>query len=385
MKEVYLDNNATTRPAPEVLEVMQQYLTRHYGNPSSLHSKGIDATRALKQNRQLIAEKMGVKPSTVIFTSGGTETNNLVLRGAAATNKKRGRHIVSTAVEHVSILETLHQLEEEGFHVTYVPPRKDGVVAAEAVAEALTDDTILVSVMHVNNETGSIFPIEEIAALVKAEAPSVIMHSDGVQGLGKVPVDLTHVDAYSVSGHKIHAPKGVGLLYLSDNTYIRPLFTGGGHERGWRSGTENVPGIAALGKAVQMAFDFMNSGLEDLHHLKKYFLEELKNRFDDLIVNSPQHSVPTTLNVSFPPIPGEVMVNALSEQNIYVSTGSACSSKKKNSSHVLKAMKRPQKAVNSNVRFSFSRYTQKEELDYTLQMIEKTIPRLKKVAQKTAL
>lgn len=383
MDEIYLDNNATTPTAPEVVEVINRYLNEQYGNPSSIHQKGIEADRVLKKSRQIVARSLNVKPDTIIFTSGGTESNNLALRGVADANRKRGRHIVTTAIEHPSVLETLHQLEEEGFDVTYVAPDEDDTVAADAVVNALTDDTILVSVMHVNNETGAIMPIEEIAARVKSEHPSVFFHADGVQGFGKIPVDLTHIDAYSASGHKIHAPKGVGMLYLAEDSYLRPQMTGGGHEHGWRSGTENVPGIAAFGKATVLVSESRESEMYKLSELKQYFTDQLKDLFDDIVLNTPSQSIPSTVNISFPGVPGEVLVNALSDRDIFVSTGSACSSKKSNQSHVLKAMNRPSEVIDSSLRFSMSRYTKKQELEKTINTLEEIIPRLKKVAQKT--
>jgi len=385
MKEIYLDNNATTKPSQEVVEVVQHYFTDNYGNPSSLHRKGVEADEALSESRRTVAEHLGVKPDTVIFTSGGTESNNLVLRGAAAARSKEGNHIVTTEIEHVSVRDTVQQLEEKNFRVTRLKPRENGVVTAGDVEEAITDDTVIVSIMHVNNETGAIFPVGEIAARIKSNFPSVFVHSDGVQALGKVPINLDPIDAYTMSGHKIHAPKGVGAFYLAEDAYIKPLVTGGGHEFGWRSGTEHIPGILGFGTAVRQAFEHLNADMDRLATLNRELEQALYDNFEHITVNSPEQRVPTTLNVSFPPVPGEIIVNALSEKGIYVSTGAACSSKKREGSHVLKAMGFGHDVVNSSIRFSFSRFTTREELEYTVDVLKQVIPRLKKIAGRTTI
>lgn len=384
MKEIYLDNNATTKPLPEVVNVVQHYFSDNYGNPSSLHRKGVEADEALSESRRTVSEYLGVKQDTVIFTSGGTESNNLVLRGAAAARSKEGNHIVTTEIEHASVRDTIQQLEEENFRITRLEPDENGVVTSEDVEQAITDDTVIVSIMHVNNETGAVFPVRDIAARIKSKAPSIFVHSDGVQALGKVPVNLDFIDAYTMSGHKIHAPKGVGAFYLAEDAYIKPLVTGGGHEFGWRSGTENIPGILGFGTAVRQAFEHRDK-IDRLAELNREMEQALRDKFEHITVNSPEQRVPTTLNVSFPPVPGEIIVHALSEKGIYVSTGAACSSKKREGSHVLKGMGLAHKLVNSSIRFSFSRFTSREELEYTVDVLKHVIPRLKKIAGRTTI
>lgn len=380
MKEVYLDNNATTMVAPEVVDVMTSCLSGHYGNASSVHIKGVEAERILKNARQMVSRLLKVPEKSIVFTSGGTESNNTIIKGLAEARKKQGRHIITTAIEHASVLGVMKQLEEQGFSITRLDPNEQGIVEPGQVLDAVTDETILVSVMHINNETGAIFPVEEIGAALKKNHPNIVIHTDAVQGFGKRFIDLTHIDAYSFSGHKIHAPKGVGGFYLNPDIHQVPLLVGGGQERGQRSGTENIPGIAALSKAAELMVDSHNEVSKRLASLKKYFLNELQERFN-LRVNSPGQGIFNTLNVSFPPIPGEVIVNALSEKGICVSTGSACSSGKQQKSHVLQAMKLSYEALNSSIRFSFSRFTTKNELEYTLQVLEETLPRLIKVAE----
>lgn len=378
--QIYLDNNATTRPAPEVVEAMLPYLTDFYGNASSVHAAGLKADEAVAAARKRLAKLLGILPEHIFFTSGGTEGNNTLLKGLARARRKRGRHIISTAIEHASVNGPLRQLEEEGFEITRLHP-ENGTISAEQVLEAVQhDETILVSIMHVNNETGAILPVGEIATRLKAEHPDVLVHSDGVQAFGKLDVGGLEVDAYTISGHKIHAPKGVGACVLKQPQWLHPLLVGGGQERNLRSGTENIPGIVALGEASRLAYEHKGEADVLLRKLNERFRKGLA-QLEDTFVNTPDAAVPSTLNVSFVPVPGEVMVNALSDEGIFVSSGSACSSGSGARSHVLQAMGLSDDRVESSVRFSMSRYSEERDIDRTLEVINEVLPRLKKMAK----
>lgn len=372
IREIYLDNNATTAVAPEVFEAMRPYFCQQYGNPSSLHRKGIEAERAVRASRSTLARFFGVQETDVVFTSGGTEGDNLAIKGTARALRRRGTHIITTQVEHPAVLESCRELESEGFRVTYLPVNREGQIQPDDVLAALTDETILVSIMHVNNELGTIFPVEDIAARLKRQRPEIVFHSDGVQAVGKLKLRLDHIDLYTISGHKIHAPKGIGALLIRNNP-LRPLFTGGGQERGLRSGTENVPGIVGLAKAVELIQENFDALQAHYQMLRDRFLAGL-SEIPGVRVNSPPHSVPTTLNISFPGIPAEVMLHALEAEGVYVSTGAACSSRKGRRSHVLEATHLPPEIVDSSLRFSFSRYTTLEDIEVALQVIQQVVP-----------
>lgn len=372
-REIYLDNNATTPVAPEVFDAMRPYFCQKYGNPSSLHRKGIEAERAVRASRRTLARLFGLQEAEVIFTSGGTEGDNLAIKGTARALRRRGNHIITTQVEHPAVLESCRELEAEGFRVTYLSVNSEGRVEPDDVLRALTEETILVSIMHVNNELGTIFPVEEIAAQLKRQRPEIVFHSDGVQAVGKLTIRLDHIDLYTISGHKIHAPKGIGALLVRRETALRPVLSGGGQERGLRSGTENVPGIVGLARAVELAYEDFAATQARFVELRSRFLAGLSD-IPGVRVNSPPRSVPTTVNVSFPGIPAEVMLHALEAEGVYVSTGAACSSRKGRRSHVLEASHLPPEVMDSSLRFSFSRYTTAEDIEAAVQVIRRVVP-----------
>jgi cysteine desulfurase len=380
-REVYLDNNATTPPDSTVVEAMMPYLQVNYGNASSVHHKGVEAERAIQAQRRRLADLLEVTSDQIYFTSGGTESNNLVIQGAIRTPFKKTQHIITTATEHSSVRDVIRELEGEKVEVTRLYPDKKGKITSQQVVDALRDDTVLVSIMQVNNETGAILPVERMARSVKAHDDSVTFHVDGVQGFGKYPVDVSDIDAYTISGHKIHAPKGIGALYLSDDCHLPPLLIGGGQESGLRSGTENVPGIVGLGKAAEMMQLEKEDALDRLSRLRQEFLERIDGG-PEFRINTPlENSLPTTLNLSFPPIPAEVIVHGLSEEGVYVSSGSACANRRQASSHVLEAMGIPEKYIDSSVRFSFSRMTSRDEMQYAADKLKELLPRLEKIAR----
>ena len=337
--EIYLDNSATTKPYQEVVDKMVLALTTQYGNPSSIYKKGIEVEREIKEIRRNIARSLGAKETEIYFTSGGTECNNTIIRSVANLNKKTKNHIISTVIEHPSVLNTLKDLEADGFEVTYLPVGKDGKISLENLKNAIKKETILVSVMHVNNEIGTIQPIEEIGKYLKSLDEKVYFHVDGVQSYAKIKFRPSryNIDFMSVSGHKLHGPKGIGFMYVKENNRIKPLLTGGGQEIGIRSGTENVPGIYGIGEAVRILNQDLEGTIDKVRGLRDLLKEEILANIDNVKINSPEDGVCHVLNVSFRGVRGEVLLHYLEQKEIYVSTGSACSSKKKGS-HVLNAI-----------------------------------------------
>ena len=327
--EIYLDNSATTKPYPEVIEKMVYAMTTDYANPSSLHRKGIEVEKSIKIIRQDIARTLGAKDKEIYFTSGGTESNNSIIRGVVNLYKKRKNHIISTEIEHPSVLNTLKDLEEDGFEVTYLKVDKEGKINIEELKNAIKPSTILISIMHVNNEIGTIQPIEEIGKYLKTLKDKVYLHVDAVQSYSKINFKPSryNIDFMSVSAHKFHGPKGIGFMYIKENNRIKPILTGGGQEIGIRSGTENVPGIYGLGEAVKIINKNLNDTINKINDLKELLKEEISNNIDDIKINSPEDGVCHILNVSFKDIRGEVLLHYLEQKGIYVSTGSACSSK----------------------------------------------------------
>ncbi|WP_267256797.1 cysteine desulfurase family protein [Coxiella endosymbiont of Ornithodoros maritimus] len=381
MPEIYLDNNATTSTAPEVVESLLTFFSKSYGNPSSLHRLGLQAERAVDEARRGLSGLLVVHEDEIVFTSGGTESANLAVKGAAQACKRKGNHIITTTIEHDAVLGSVKQLEQAGFIVDFAKVDTQGKVSPESVVELIKPNTILVAVMHVNNELGSINPINEIAESVKAKNKGIIFFSDGAQAFGKLEIDLTHIDLYSISGHKFHAPKGSGALYVKKKTLLQPLISGGGQEFDLRSGTQNVPNIVGLAKAARLAYGHLKETREYWRELMADFLEGLKN-IPEVKINSPVGALENTLNVSFNSIPSQVMMNSLEEKGIYVSAGSACSGAKGKPSHVLKAIGLPPKRIRSAIRFSFSRYNTHEEIHYVLENIQSIIYKLKKYYDK---
>lgn len=379
---IYLDNSATTAALPEVVEVVREALLSIYGNPSSLHGMGLAAERILRQAREEVARLLGAEPGEIYFTSGGTEANNWALRGLAYSLRRRGRHIVTTAVEHASVLETCRLLEKEGFSVTYLPVDGQGVVRLEALENALQEDTILVSIMSVNNELGTVQPLEEISKIMRAKS-SALLHVDHIQGYGKIQLDLKklQIAALSLSAHKLHGPKGVGALYLRRDLHILPLLVGGDQERGLRAGTENVPGIAGFGVAASLTRQSLPASEARMRRLKMLLAERLLSQIPDTYLNGPPPAsgAPHILNVSFLGLKAEVLVHMLEEKGIYVSTGSACHSRRRDISHVLKALGLPRSRIEGAIRISLSRFNTEEEMEEAARAIRDCVAELRKL------
>ena len=381
--EIYLDNSATTKPYKEVVDKMVEALTTDYANPSSLHRKGIDVEKNIKLIRQEIARTLGAKDKEIYFTSGGTESNNSVIRGVANLYKKRKNHIISTEIEHPSVLNTLKDLEEDGFEVTYLKVDKYGKIDIEEFKESIKPTTILVTIMHVNNEIGTIQPIDEIGKYLKSLKDKVYFHVDAVQSYGKINFKPSkyNIDFMSVSGHKLHGPKGIGFMYIKENNRLKPILTGGGQEIGIRSGTENVPGIYGLGEAVKILNKDLNSTINKIQELKDLLKEEIVNNIDNIKINSPEDGVCHILNISFEDIKGEVLLHYLEQKGIYVSTGSACSSKKKGS-HVLNAIGLNPKEIDGAIRFSLSDLNTKEEMIETVKILKESVGDLRMIIRR---
>ena len=384
--EVYLDNSATTRVFPEVAQYMTQIMCQDYGNPSSLHKKGMEAEQYLRYAKETFARILKVNEKEIYFTSGGTESDNMAIRGVAMAYQRQGRHLITTRIEHPAVLQTMRFLEEQGFRVTYLPVDAFGRICLEDLQRAMTGDTILVSVMHTNNEIGSLQPIAEAGALIKRMNPNTKFHVDAVQGFGKARIypKKMNIDLLSVSGHKIHASKGVGMLYVDEKTRIHPIVFGGGQQGNLRSGTENVPGIAGMAKASEMLYRDLEEDLRKLEDNKRYFIKEIEQiegtRVNGLLPGYPhgEGTAPHVISVSFRGVRSEVLLHALEEKGIYVSAGSACSARKPQPSATLRAIGVDKALLESTIRFSFSVFTTREELEYTIETLGKLLPQLRK-------
>ncbi|MFX3625407.1 MAG: cysteine desulfurase family protein [Ectobacillus sp.] len=376
---IYFDNSATTKPYPEALQSYMTVAQNYFGNPSSIHALGGEAERLLTQSRSVAAQLFGVKPTEIIFTSGGTEGNNLAIKGTAIKHRSRGRHVITTTVEHASVSEAFKQLERLGFEVTYLPVNKDGVVEIERVKEALREETILLSMIHVNNETGAIQPIEEIGRMLKAY-PKVVFHVDHVQGVGKVPLNFKNacVDLCTISGHKFHGVKGTGILYIREGVALDPILSGGQQESSYRSGTENLPGIVAMTKALRITMEKRSENVQRMKQIKQQLLSFFQS-MPEAAVNTPAVSAPHILNISFIGLKPEVVVHALEEKGVYVSTKSACSSKIKDVSHVLLEMGLGQKRAESAIRISLSGENTMEEAMQFQKIVQQTLLKLYEV------
>ncbi len=381
--EVYLDNSATTRTFPEVAELMSKIMCEDYGNPSSMHNKGVQAERYVRYGRETLAKILKVNEKEIYFTSGGTESDNLALIGCAMANYRAGKHLITTKIEHPAILQTMHYLEDQGFEVTYLSVNDKGQISLQELQNAMRKDTILVSIIHTNNEIGAVEPIAEAGRLIKSTNPSTLFHVDAVQGFGKYRIypKRMGIDLLSVSGHKIHGPKGVGFLYIGEKVKIHNIIYGGGQQKNLRSGTENVPGIAGMAKAAEMLYNHLEEDAERLYSLKDYFCEGLR-KIPDIRINNPEgmEGAPHIVSLSVAGVRSEVLLHALEDKGIYVSAGSACSSNKPHTagSATMKAIKLPEEFLDSTLRFSMSVYTTREELDYTLQVMYDIIPMLRK-------
>lgn len=368
---VYLDNSATTKPYPCVREAVAKVLDEEFGNPSTLYTLGLSAEKIVKSSRASIAKAIGASPEEVYFTSCGTEADNTAIFGVWKSRNKLGKRIITTEVEHPAVLRCFEELQRQGADVVYIPVHSDGNLDVEKLKEALNKDTILVSIMHVNNESGAIFPIEEIAKEVH-KLPNAVFHADCVQSLGKLPIDVKKMglDMISISGHKVHGPKGIGALYVKKGLHIPPYIYGGGQESGFRSGTENMAGIAGFGAAV----DNMNvtASAKQMQDVKAYFADKLSENIENIKFNTPKESAPSVLNVSFIGCRAEVLLHTLEQDRIFVSTGSACSSKSKGS-HVLRAMGLKPEEIEGAIRFSFSEDNTKEQMDFVLEKIKAAV------------
>lgn len=384
--EAYLDNSATTVVAEEVKDIMIKAMCEDYGNPSSLHLKGVEAEKYIRTVKEIISKNLKVEEKEIIFTSGGTESNNLAIIGSATANKRAGNHIITSCFEHPSVLSTMEFLKEQGYRITYLPVDKDGIVDMEALKNELCEDTILVSIMYVNNEIGAVEPVNEISKIVKEYNPNIIFHVDAIQSFGKYVINpkKAGIDLLSVSGHKINGPKGSGFLYASGKIKLNPIIYGGGQQKGMRSGTENVPAIAGLGEAVKLCYKDFNEKIEKLISIKDYFIDEI-SVIENIKINSKKgmEGAPHIVSVSFIGVRSEVMLHTLEERDIYVSAGSACSSnKQKNVSATLKGIGLKPEEIDSTIRFSFSCDTTKEEIDYTIDVIKENISVLRKFIRK---
>ena len=388
-KEIYLDNAATTKVYPSVCEKMVEVMSKDYGNPSSLHMKGFAAEQYVKEARKTIASVMKVDEKEIVFTSGGTESNNMAIIGAAMANKRRGKHLITTSIEHASVYNPFIWLEGQGFEVTYLPVDNHGIVSTEALEGSLRDDTILVSVMAVNNEIGTIQPLDEIGAVIKKKSPEILFHVDAIQGFGKIEIypSKLRIDLMSVSGHKLHGPKGIGFLYIKNKVKVQPLILGGGQQKDMRSGTENVPGIAGLGEAVCRVFENFKDKQRNLYTLREQFVSRLE-QMDGVKINGFAHQVsdvnlhqgpaPHVVSASFEDIRAEVLLHALEERGIYVSSGSACSSNHPAISGTLKAIGTERKYLDATIRFSLCYDTTEEELNTCCEVLEALLPMLRR-------
>lgn len=380
--EVYLDNSATTKCYECVRDLVGKIMCDDYGNPSSMHKKGVDAEKYVRESKEALAKLLKVQEKELVFTSGGTESDNLALIGCARANRRAGNHLITSSIEHPAILNTMRYLEqEEGFRVTYLPVDRDGRIKLQALKEALCRDTILVSIMYVNNEVGSVQPIEEAVQIVKNYNRNILFHVDAVQGFGKYRIfpKRIGVDLMSISGHKIHGPKGTGVLYVNEKVKIKPIVFGGEQQKNVRSGTENVPGIAGLGLAAKEIYKDFDAKIEKMRDLKNYFIEGL-NQIPHIAIHGriDESSAPHIVSVGFAGIRSEVLLHTLEDKGIYVSSGSACASNHPAISGVLRGIGAGQQYLDATIRFSFSEFTTKEEIDYTLKTLYNCVPMLRK-------
>lgn len=381
MKQVYLDYSATTPVKKEVLEEMLPYFSEKYGNPSSLYEIGFESKDAIAIARSKVAHIIGASDREIFFTSGGTESDNWAVIGTAKALKDKGNHIITSKIEHHALLHTCEYLEKEGYEVTYLSVDSNGRISIEELEAAITDKTILISIMFANNEMGAIQPIKEISEIAKKY--NIIFHTDAVQALGNVPIDVKElgIDLLSISSHKIYGPKGIGALYIRKGLVIPNLIHGGGQERKKRAGTENVPAIVGFGKAAELAEANLDNHIKELQTLRNYFITEVTNRIPDVSLNGDlENRLPGNINMVFNYIEGEALLLAMDQKGIYASTGSACSSASFSPSHVLLAMGLPIEKVYSSIRFTIGDFTTREELDYVLNELEVMVKRLREIS-----
>ena len=379
--EAYFDNSASTRVLEPVKDIVVKTMTEDYGNPSAKHRKGMEGEQYIKEAAEIIAGTLKVAPKEIIFTSGGSESNNMALIGAAMANKRAGNHIISTAIEHPSVYNPLAYLEEQGFSVTYLPVDSQGHLSLKELEEAIRPETILISIMYVNNEIGAVEPIEDISRIIKKKNPAILFHVDAIQAYGKFVIRPKRqgIDLLSVSAHKIHGPKGVGFLYADQRVKLRPLIYGGGQQKGMRSGTENVPGVAGLGVAARIMYTDHGEKIKALYDIKDHMISGL-SELDQVTVNSfpGELSAPQIVSASFSGVRSEVLLHALEDKGIYVSSGSACSSNHPAVSGTLKGIGVKQELLDSTLRFSFGIYNTIEEVDYCIDTLKELLPVLRR-------
>lgn len=383
--EVYLDNSATTRCFDEVAQLMMKIMCEDYGNPSSMHHKGVEAEHYIRHARETLARILKVNEKEILFTSGGTESDNIALIGTAMANHRAGRHLITTKIEHPAVLQTMRYLEDQGFRVTYLPVDGQGKIRLEDLEHAICKETILVSVMHTNNEIGTLEPIAEAGELIKQVNPDTVFHVDAVQGFGKFRIypSRMKIDLLSASAHKIHGPKGVGFLYRNDKIKISPIIYGGGQQKGMRSGTENVPGAAGLARAAELMYENLDVDMERLYRLREMFIQGV-SQIDHVKVNgcAGREGAAHIVSLSVRGIRSEVLLHALEDREIYVSAGSACASNKPMPSATLKAIGVERELLESTIRFSFSIFTTEEEIRYTLKALYEIIPMLRRYTRR---
>lgn len=380
---IYLDNCATTKPREEVVKAMYESMMDDFGNPSSLHRLGMKAEKRVKEARGYIAEFLNVDSNEIYFTSGGTESNNIAIQSFVNKMARRGKHIVTTKIEHPSVLNIMKYYEKNNFEVTYLNVDDYGYISLDELKSSIRDDTILVSVMHVNNEIGSIQPIFQIKSIIKEINPNTLFHVDGIQGFGKIDISLkaSGIDSYSFSSHKIHGPKGIGGLFIDKKHVISPIIFGGNQERGLRSGTENLPGIIGFGEAVRIMAKNYNEERKHVFRLKEYFANRLKAEIEDIRLNTSldNMSSPYILNISFRHVRGEVLLHYLEDKDIYVSTTSACSSRGTDKSHVLKSIGLKDEEIQGAIRFCFSYENTMEDMDYTIDVLKESVREIRQI------
>lgn len=379
--EAYFDNSATTRVLDSVKDIVVKTMTEDYGNAAAKHRKGVEAERYIKEARAEIAKTLKVQDKEILFTSGGSESNNMALIGTALANQRAGKHIISTGIEHPSVYNPLTYLEEQGFEITFLPVDRNGHISLEELREAIRPDTILVSVMYVNNEVGAVEPVEEISRIIRAANPGTLFHVDAIQAYGKFVIrpKKQGIDLLSVSGHKIHGPKGVGFLYIRSGVKIKPLIYGGGQQSGLRSGTENVPGVAGLGVAAREMYTDHEEKVRRVTELKDYMTDRL-GEIEGTVVNSRKgaDSAPQIVSVSFEGVRSEVLLHALEDKGIYVSSGSACSSHHPGISGTLKGIGVSPRLLDATIRISFGVFNTKEEIDYCIDALKELLPVLRR-------
>lgn len=382
---VYFDNSASTKVADSVIEVMIKTMREDYGNPSAKHMMGVVAEKYVKEATRMIAKTLKVEEKEILFTSGGTESNNMALIGGALANQRRGKHIISTAIEHPAVYEPLGKLVELGFEVTILPVDRAGHICLEELKNAIREDTIIVSTMYVNNEVGAVEPVEEIAKIVHEKNPDCLYHVDAIQGYGKYKIQPKKqgIDLMSVSGHKLHGPKGVGFLYIQKDAKVNPILFGGGQQRGMRSGTINVPGIAGMGEAARLAYEHFDEKIEKMIAIKDYLMDQLE-KMEGIHLNSFRgtQSAPHILSVSVQGVRAEVLLHALEDREIYVSSGSACSSNHPGISGTLKGIGLEDEFLDSTVRISLCSENTLEEADYFLETLKELLPMLRRFTRK---